>query len=168
MAWGLRGSPPHTRGIRSPAVLDGYFDGFTPAYAGNTLKVSEDKMKLEVHPRIRGEYGSCRAIRPAAGGSPPHTRGIRQAAEHPVFIAGFTPAYAGNTAAAFDLYLQDEVHPRIRGEYKRNTLTASAMSGSPPHTRGILQNCNFCTEEGGFTPAYAGNTSVSFSLPPIA
>jgi len=70
----------------------------------------------------------------------------------------FTPAYAGNTIFTEMCRLDEEVHPRIRGEYYLPRRCNSCLFGSPPHTRGIpergYQPCVYLR----FTPAYAGNT----------
>ena len=52
-------------------------------------------------------------------------------------LAGFTPAYAGNTEIIRKCRACLEVHPRIRGEYNINDDPKNRMAGSPPHTRGI-------------------------------
>ena len=53
---GIKGSPPHTRGIRSSLVLFSSMLRFTPAYAGNTFGEHTNMLNNKVHPRIRGEY----------------------------------------------------------------------------------------------------------------
>jgi len=71
----------------------------------------------QVHPRIRGEYSKSSAMRPSISGSPPHTRGIpipRRLRHH---LAGFTPAFAGNTSVEPLGNPVPQVHPRFRGEY---------------------------------------------------
>ena len=92
----FRGSPPHTRGILRDERFDLLRNGFTPAYAGNTVGLKIGKALAEVHPRIRGNTRPCQCrgllsqvhprIRGEYGcvvcyfrvslGSPPHTRGI--------------------------------------------------------------------------------------------
>ena len=69
-----------------------------------------------------------------------------------------TPAYAGNTNV--DSYGLDANwdHPRIRGEYTMQKVTINGITGSPPHTRGILKEDLTMQKVTGITPAYAGNT----------
>ena len=91
-------------------------------------------------------------------GSPPHTRGILREDIRDAENVGFTPAYAGNTIADSRSYGVKEVHPRIRGEYRRPDVRRHAGGGSPPHTRGIPVVDNAEQIRRRFTPAYAGNT----------
>jgi len=77
-------------------------------------------------------------------------------------MSRFTPAYAGNTLPSAGFSLRAGVHPRIRGEYWRNVKAENREQGSPPHTRGIPGRLVSGTENGRFTPAYAGNTRRSY------
>ena len=97
-----------------------------------------------------------------SSGSPPHTRGIQideATCEHRF---RFTPAYAGNTSPDAPKPARRKVHPRIRGEYRLTEDTVMTGIGSPPHTRGIPEIERVETAMRGFTPAYAGNTTVPF------
>ena len=93
------GSPPHTRGIPAFHITDLRRGRFTPAYAGNTISESILGCLVQVHPRIRGEYFGMNVNVSYNGGSPPHTRGIRDRAGCGSRSIRFTPAYAGNTSA---------------------------------------------------------------------
>ena len=44
-------------------------------------------------------------------------------------------------------------HPRIGGEYNRNTFDSANSIGSPPHRRGILQQATQSIPDTGLTPA---------------
>ena len=76
---------------------------FIPAYAGNSVQVSEWRSAQAVHPRLRGELR--------------RTYETRQRDSSAVaFSNRFIPAYAGNStryAVDFDF---TTVHPRLRGE----------------------------------------------------
>ena len=52
---------------------------------------------------------------------------------------GFTPAYAGKIMIVVTKTGYPMVHPRIRGEDKVFDLLARIVIGSPPHTRGRLE-----------------------------
>ena len=93
-----KGSPPHTRGIRSRCRFLHRLFGFTPAYAGNTFFHFKSPCHAWVHPRIRGEYSSKTLPNTPVVGSPPHTRGIPFNGTINQRLNRFTPAYAGNTA----------------------------------------------------------------------
>ena len=139
-----------------PAILQ----GFTPAYAGNTLRLSGFMNSPQVHPRIRGEYLPAGVLRAQEEGSPPHTRGIQSTPPAPLPPTRFTPAYAGNTGQGYSCSAACRVHPRIRGEYNYSGRPPHSAHGSPPHTRGIPMRGRSRTSLDRFTPAYAGNTSA--------
>ena len=163
----IQGSPPHTRGIRGQLSVSPSQLGFTPAYAGNTSPHGCMTPPQRVHPRIRGEYPSDDTPRQGLLGSPPHTRGIRSECRQCRRGKRFTPAYAGNTNVSSLILIVSWVHPRIRGEYPRGSRGAEMPLGSPPHTRGIRSwEQDFATFE-GFTPAYAGNTSILSTQPSV-
>ena len=54
--------------------------------------------------------------------------------------------------------LEQEAHPRIRGEYLISYGTIDTQSGSPPHSRGIPLTALSVGMLIGLTPAFAGNT----------
>ena len=68
----------------------------TPAYAGNMDQQWEFVLRIQAHPRIRGEYSTFASQFPDPVGSPPHTRGISSCKRNFIYILGLTPAYAGN------------------------------------------------------------------------
>ena len=153
------GSPPHTRGIPMTAPRQTRCRGFTPAYAGNTHDSPSANAMQRVHPRIRGEYCLCSGLFSRTLGSPPHTRGIPSIRRRNFERLRFTPAYAGNTDQRSRKQVHQQVHPRIRGEYRATALHRLPVSGSPPHTRGIQALPNAVVAVTRFTPAYAGNTA---------
>ena len=133
-------------------------DRFTPAHAGNTPDCRGRHLRIEVHPRSRGEYRISVAACFQSSGSPPLTRGIRSFS-NPLFqVARFTPAHAGNTSVQLSKLICNQVHPRSRGEYSNVSGVSIPNSGSPPLTRGILYFVVKVRNCGGFTPAHAGNT----------
>ena len=73
------------------------------------------------------------------GGSPPHTRGILKIIGGSHGDCGITPAHAGNTSDFRFALRTCQDHPRTRGEYQYVTTQNLNDMGSPPHTRGILQ-----------------------------
>ena len=50
-----------------------------------------------------------------------------------------------------------EDHPRIRGEQLPRQASCSALTGSPPHTRGAATAKALVILQVGITPAYAGS-----------
>ena len=116
----LSGSPPPPRGIRVGLISVNFLVRFTPASAGNTFSFFFSSFTFRVHPRLRGEYyyRLQRVKKPA--GSPPPPRGIRKKARLPRYVIRFTPASAGNTEIDKIKQWQEQVHPRLRGEYFPN------------------------------------------------
>ena len=94
-----------------------------------------------VHPRSRGEYVFYPLHSDVYVGSPPLTRGILRCTRFRLLLI--------------------RVHPRSRGEYRLSCSACNRFLGSPPLTRGIHKSlCSFI-QLSGFTPAHAGNTSLT-------
>ena len=135
-------------------------DRFTPAHAGNTPDCRGRHLRIEVHPRSRGEYRISVAACFQSSGSPPLTRGIRSFS-NPLFqVARFTPAHAGNTSVQLSKLICNQVHPRSRGEYFILLSKFATAEGSPPLTRGIPIRSTGNRILSRFTPAHAGNTII--------
>ena len=113
------GSPPLARGIHSRKSRRFYISRITPACAGNTAGFLLSILLLKDHPRLRGEYPPNPTDASGSSGSPPLARGIQRKSDGEPFIAGITPACAGNTESAQGgrRYYWD--HPRLRGEYTK-------------------------------------------------
>jgi len=71
---------------------------------------------------------------------------------------GITPACAGNTLWCFLFDDGKRDHPRMRGEYLRESAYTQERQGSPPHARGIRKATDAPWLSEGITPACAGNT----------
>ena len=99
-------------------------------------------------------------------GSSPLTRGIQSGWSTNASVSRFTPAHAGNTSGQKSALCSMKVHPRSRGEYMGRNKAAYYLLGSPPLTRGILASAAISVTPVGFTPAHAGNTSVTLARPP--
>ena len=123
------------------------------------------KSKRRVHPRSRGEYPVPLWSGRFLQGSPPLTRGILVDEPSTYLYGRFTPAHAGNTFLYFKWSRQIKVHPRSRGEYEKMYRKAIVDEGSPPLTRGIPYFFIIWIRSRGFTPAHAGNTSLTISRP---
>ena len=136
----VSGAPPPTRGTPLNRLL--YCDrlGITPAYAGNTDLQVGYNLRSRDHPRLRGEHirVSWSAMRVA--GSPPPTRGTPTMKKAFVWSPGITPAYAGNTGKRQLKRVRGGDHPRLRGEHKLAFNIKPFSGGSPPPTRGTLNN----------------------------
>ena len=91
------GSPPHSRGILRDQTVEDAEARLTPAFAGNTDASSAVVLRVEAHPRIRGEYRSTFFEMSMVAGSPPHSRGIPPRRALRMLRERLTPAFAGNT-----------------------------------------------------------------------
>ncbi len=133
----------------------------SPAYAGITPFSGLQPPRQQDHPRIRGDYQNVILQTHKAIGSPPHTRGLQRFCPSHSPLLGITPAYAGITQTKKLLITHTRDHPRIRGDYIFFPVKNLRRWGSPPHTRGILQEISRTADKAGITPAYAGNTAAT-------
>ena len=91
-------------------------------------------------------------------GSSPLTRGkhyARRARDPPPRLI---PAHAGKTVSSWTATLNQEAHPRSRGENTHWAGVLARKDGSSPLTRGkqrVIFRCPFCE---GLIPAHAGKT----------
>ena len=76
-----------------------------------------------------------------------------------------TPADAGKTRNFLPKFLVHQDHPRGCGENSRSFLASTVMLGSPPRMRGKLLEKIGIEKENGITPADAGKTSETASMP---
>ena len=137
----ITGSPPHTRGTHHLIFQYLVTNRITPAYAGNTSRKNLKKSRHWDHPRIRGEHFIY---------------------QDPLrVLKRITPAYAGNTKTGNLKRSLIQDHPRIRGEHFLQVYCILFPLGSPPHTRGTLNNFVKDRKRRRITPAYAGNTFKS-------
>ena len=111
------GITPLARGIQSAMLEPSPPRRITPACAGNTQRVQYLRPEYRDHPRLRGEYWRLLSLYSGGQGSPPLARGIQRYTEINLYVAGITPACAGNTFrnSYHDSIIWD--HPRLRGEY---------------------------------------------------
>ena len=173
-----KGSPPLARGI-PPIDPHRTKDGrITPACAGNTVFFFISAIGEEDHPRLRGEYSRKCPTNHILRGSPPLARGIPIKAKITRSSSRITPACAGNTSGFSGFCSSCKDHPRLRGEYRQQSLMLSryrgsprlrgeymsaasnitSAPGSPPLARGIQLIPGRRVSAIGITPACAGNT----------
>ena len=130
---------------------------------------------------MRGEYTHETRASVTELGSPPLARGIHLDFLDFVRAVRITPACAGNTLSPKNKGRQTEDHPRLRGEYRQQSLMLSryrgsprlrgeymsaasnitSAPGSPPLARGIQLIPGRRVSAIGITPACAGNTGSS-------
>ena len=137
--------------------------GITPAYAGNSHPQNRCRPPYEDHPRVCGEQFKATLSGSGSLGSPPRMRGTESAAFSVSSIMGITPAYAGNSCANLNTKRTVWDHPRVCGEQKHVWQSISCSPGSPPRMRGTAARQAACIWLCRITPAYAGNSRISFT-----
>ena len=129
-----------------------------PALAGNTVAEGESGVGGWDHPRSRGEYTAPWLGFGNSWGSSPLSRGIPGQPSGKYSLPGIIPALAGNTFGSRPLRRLPADHPRSRGEYPLRQSRTSAIHGSSPLSRGILDPERNLGLVHGIIPALAGNT----------
>ncbi len=157
MAAFVIGSSPRTRGTFVGGTL-GYIPvRFIPAYAGNMRAMTHSTVATAVHPRVRGEHFFSIVDIDGKYGSSPRTRGTLTKKPPSTRLIRFIPAYAGNIEVHQTRVDRDAVHPRVRGEHRKQRWQMRLTGGSSPRTRGTFALTVFSHFSGRFIPAYAGN-----------
>ena len=139
--------------------------GITPAYAGKTGNENLRLFQTEDHPRLRGKDRYFNNFIITCRGSPPLTRERRDYSRRNAHKSGITPAYAGKTHLTSSVapYVGD--HPRLRGKDCIIYLLLVFVWGSPPLTRERLHLLFLFSMILRITPAYAGKTSATSTVP---
>ena len=153
------GSSPLSRGIPKTVSRTPAHPRIIPALAGNTSVRCQRSCSRWDHPRSRGEYPAHATLEISKSGSSPLSRGIRDDLLQAEHCDGIIPALAGNTLSAVVLPCEDWDHPRSRGEYHGQLLSAHACEGSSPLSRGIRAVVDRGGNIIGIIPALAGNTT---------
>src|SRR5579863_9415923 len=91
-----------------------------------------------VHPRVRGEHGTCDLKAGQGVGSSPRARGTQAKWLKDSGATRFIPACAGNTWIITPHIHSHSVHPRVRGEHFLLLWHFSNKRGSSPRARGTL------------------------------
>ena len=130
----------------------------TPACAGKSPFLQQDKTPNWDHPRMCGEK-HCLVLLPLAPmGSPPHVRGKAGACNRSRSLCRITPACAGKRHRTLSKLSGLEDHPRVCGEKKSGSAATACSSGSPPHVRGKENHAWRKRQAHGITPACAGKS----------
>ena len=154
------GSPPRVRG-KAPFLCYPLNDqGITPACAGKSDPVTEQRAVAWDHPRVCGEKCLCFLHGLGLPGSPPRVRGKANRCMRRWKAFWITPACAGKSNfLCIVLYLVWD-HPRVCGEKFRFLDRLSAPEGSPPRVRGKGAWPAPVLFAGGITPACAGKRGL--------
>ena len=98
-------------------------------------------------------------------GSPPRMRGKDPEPPSVGQHFGITPAYAGKSSAQVNVKAVKEDHPRVCGEKGVTKMFLCGVQGSPPRMRGKVFRAAEKTGTFGITPAYAGKSQPSRTVP---
>ena len=129
-----------------------------PALAGNTAPLDPLSVVPMDHPRTRGEHPLFDYSQRLGQGSSPHSRGTQWLDGRRYRTYWIIPALAGNTSRQGASILDEQDHPRTRGEHTRMITLATVKTGSSPHSRGTLLPFAIIYSFFGIIPALAGNT----------
>ena len=155
------GSSPLARGTQLREAITTLCSRFIPACAGNSSKVSAKKLRITVHPRLRGELILNVHPDQKMDGSSPLARGTPLCPGSSITSNRFIPACAGNSVERKASLAMAPVHPRLRGELGGKVTNNGTALGSSPLARGTLgMNCSIRVIS-RFIPACAGNSATS-------
>ena len=117
------GSPPLTRELQDLDSDKSLRDRITPAHAGTTQLKNHNLLRLEDHPRSRGNYATNNTPPYRVPGSPPLTRELQQYILSPEVYARITPAHAGTTSI-LTIYVRHSDSTPIFKQTSKRTVTA--------------------------------------------
>ena len=130
----------------------------TPACAGSKINYSWIKYRSQDHPRVCGEQPLPVAGLGPQKGSPPRVRGTASETSGITKLTRITPACAGNRLLNQELLKLLQDYPRVCGEQGKKAASNHLLIGSPPRVRGTEKSLDGSTDNGGITPACAGNS----------
>ena len=151
------GSSPRVRGTVADARDADVRRRFIPACAGNRPSPAPDITNETVHPRVCGEQQVFFYGAPSQTGSSPRVRGTVRRHVARKTARRFIPACAGNRRRARRIPPSSSVHPRVCGEQKQLTRSATHGIGSSPRVRGTARLVVAAPGRSRFIPACAGN-----------
>ena len=152
-----RGPSPRARGIHPYGGAGKAEVGSIPASAGNPAAVSTSSVRTRVHPRERGESAARWAGGAVGAGPSPRARGIPGRLGPHVVEGRSIPASAGNPPDRSRRPDRGWVHPRERGESRRQQDVDGRRMGPSPRARGIHGGAGGRDPARGSIPASAGN-----------
>ena len=135
--------------------------GSSPLARGTRGRCPRARRRRSVHPRSRGEHLALTGEQVWPVGSSPLARGTPGREGEFTERHRFIPARAGNTALSGPVGTWCPVHPRSRGEHRRDGRTLLLRDGSSPLARGTPTSTRPTIAAERFIPARAGNTLCS-------
>ena len=152
------GSSPLARGLQLPSRLGDIHERIIPARAGFTHTALDAHRCGADHPRSRGVYPGPPCQNTSPNGSSPLARGLRPAYQGGLPVGRIIPARAGFTERRTRTRGTPRDHPRSRGVYSSQAVSAATTWGSSPLARGLRRKSAQCQQVKGIIPARAGFT----------
>ena len=137
--------------------------GSSPRMRGTRNHPTTSRSARQDHPRVCGEHSVIRCSLTSDPGSSPRMRGTRCCNKIARRTRGIIPAYAGNTCFCTHFPFQLGDHPRVCGEHVFLHTFSVSIGGSSPRMRGTPSADQAPGHRTGIIPAYAGNTTSSFT-----
>ena len=154
----MRGGPPPGRG--KPPYRERVLNrqGWTPAWAGQTIWVERLGQLFWVDPRLGGANAASYGDDATRKGGPPPGRGKLVMESSYRVGARWTPAWAGQTNPSAGTGRSRRVDPRLGGANVLRFHVPQELQGGPPPGRGKPDRLAGGNQERGWTPAWAGQT----------
>ena len=115
------GSPPHVWGIPITSFTNLSCLRITPTCVGNTAPYPWLAVWAWDHPHMCGEYSNSHCLANPDLGSPPHVWGILTVSQQGPSEDRITPTCVGNTSPALSLFVCNQDHPHMCGEYTKRS-----------------------------------------------
>ena len=134
------GSSPLARGLHPLERLEAARLRIIPARAGFTHTALDAHRCGADHPRSRGVYPGPPCQNTSPNGSSPLARGLRPAYQGGLPVGRIIPARAGFTERRTRTRGTPRDHPRSRGVYSSQAVSAATTWGSSPLARGLRES----------------------------
>ena len=111
-----------------------------------------------IHPHVRGDNASCRALCSAMFDSPPRAWGQRQGDGRRHLRGRFTPTCVGTTQTGGLVPRSESIHPHVRGDNRGVYDAIVVFPDSPPRAWGQRRGYDEAYSGYRFTPTCVGTT----------
>ena len=131
----------------------------TPARAGTTPEIRIYDRDMKDHPRSRGNHCGWQILNFVYTGSPPLAREPPFCTASSMIERRITPARAGTTVFPVPVQMDQQDHPRSRGNHPYTRYPLQYELGSPPLAREPPGQAGKLFRRKRITPARAGTTA---------
>ncbi len=130
------GSPPRAWGRSRVLGLAILRLRFTPTCVGTVSRRFLIKIRIPVHPHVRGDGAGVAGLAPADPGSPPRAWGRCVPGRRRRGGGRFTPTCVGTVRTCSGARACRQVHPHVRGDGGELSPRGGSSCGSPPRAWG--------------------------------